>query len=178
MIAIQGKKRDYHFRHSVDSLCSGGLETALHKLAKQIIVDSKEMVLPLYGKIPYENAISEKGLQTFIPDVSAKLLDGSNIYFEIFHRHKNSLSKEFFYQSSKLKSVEIDMCKCPLNSIDSIRNYVLKGTKNKKIIYWEDKEISFSTQKVNEFKWLNMIAFMGLVLAIFAYFSLNKKNKT
>ncbi len=60
LLANQGKKRDWYFSHHIESFCTGGLETALHKLAKQIIVESKEMILPKYGKIRYQNAILEK----------------------------------------------------------------------------------------------------------------------
>ncbi|TKB95738.1 competence protein CoiA family protein [Pedobacter cryophilus] len=179
LIANQGKKKDWHFSHHSDSDCSGGLETALHKLAKEIIVESESMVFPKYEKLNYRNSTSEKPLKSFRPDVSAELEDGVQIYFEIFHRHKNTERKNTFYKTSKLKSVEIDMSGCPLNSRDSIKNFVLNVPKNKSIIYWEDElnTISKTSYKI-DFKLISVLV-LGLIalVSVIVNFTKSKKNK-
>lgn len=166
LIANQGKKKEWHFSHHRDSDCSGGLETALHKLAKEIIVESEYMVFPKYGKLTYRNPFSEKSLESFRPDVSAELEDGVQVYFEIFHRHQNTSEKNTFYKTSKLKSVEIDMSGCPLDSRESIKDFVLNSTKNKNIIYWEDEK----TDAILDNKLIGY-AFLGAFLALLFFVS-------
>ena len=39
----------------IKQIAQGGLEPALHKLAKEIIAESEYMVFPKYGKLTYQN---------------------------------------------------------------------------------------------------------------------------
>lgn len=47
LIPVKSKerKKDWHFRHSVESSCSGDREIALHKYAIQILIENSEIVL-------------------------------------------------------------------------------------------------------------------------------------
>jgi len=47
LMAVQGAKRDWHFRHANDdSTCEGRQETALHRYAKQLVAECKQLTLP------------------------------------------------------------------------------------------------------------------------------------
>jgi competence protein CoiA len=54
LIAKQGKIVDWHFAHSSGTECARAVETALHKMAKQIFAETRALTLPrieyLYGR--------------------------------------------------------------------------------------------------------------------------------
>lgn len=170
--AIQGKKRQKHFRHhSIDTNCKGGIESALHKLAKQILIENKSIILPRYGKIFYDNAITEKQFQNIIPDVSAILPDNQQIFIEIFHTHKSTDSKNNFFINGQYKSVEIDMKFCPIDTISKIEEYVLNKTQNKTIIFWEQEKRLIPSKPNEEYSILKKIGlgFLAFILLRFAF---------
>lgn len=134
--AIQGEKKEFHYRHNIDSDCKGALESALHQLAKKIIVDNTSINLPEQGAIIYSNPISEKAIDTFRPDVKATYID-EVICFEIIVTNRVSKEKEKYFKDNHYKSIEINLIGCESLSSVEIENLVLKETKNKKIIFWD-----------------------------------------
>lgn len=48
LIAKKGPKRAAHFSHFGESTCDGGVETVIHRLAKEIFQQIREMELPAY----------------------------------------------------------------------------------------------------------------------------------
>lgn len=48
LIAAKGRKNQHHFKHAGGHTCEGGLESAIHLAAKQIIMQKKEITLPEY----------------------------------------------------------------------------------------------------------------------------------
>lgn len=46
LIPVHPAARAKHFRHAIDSSCSGGLETVAHRVAKQILCDGLTLMLP------------------------------------------------------------------------------------------------------------------------------------
>lgn len=170
--AIQGKKRQKHFRHHIgDTNCKGGIESGLHKLAKQILIENESIVLPRYGKILYHNAIAEKLFQNIIPDVSAILSDSQQIFIEIFHTHKSTDYKNNFFKNGQHKSVEIDMKHCPIDSISEIKDYVLNKTHNKTIIFWEQEKRLIISKPNEEYSLFQKIGlgFIAFILLRFAF---------
>lgn len=51
LIARQGRKRSWHFAHRDLSQCVGEAESALHRAAKQIIIESRGMLLPAFDLV-------------------------------------------------------------------------------------------------------------------------------
>ncbi len=49
LIAKKGAKRRHHFAHKSNSLCDGGIETALHLLAKEIFQQIDQFSIPTYN---------------------------------------------------------------------------------------------------------------------------------
>lgn len=41
LTAAKGTKIQHHFKHSVDSECQGGVESAIHLAAKQLIMEKR-----------------------------------------------------------------------------------------------------------------------------------------
>lgn len=106
-VAAQGEKNEWHFRHYEETNCKGGQETALHRLAKEIIVSNTQFELPNYGTVIYESPESEKSFLTFKPDITAKI-NGQDLFFEIFVTHAVDRIKETFFRNGEHKSVEIN----------------------------------------------------------------------
>ena len=46
LIAVKGNKKQHHFRHKNFRECKGGLESAIHLAAKQMIMEKKQLTLP------------------------------------------------------------------------------------------------------------------------------------
>lgn len=165
--AIQGEKRKKHFRHYTNSNCIGGLETALHKLAKQILLESREISLPRYGKIFYQNPISEKSFKEIIPDITVELLDGTPVFFEVYNKHKIEFKKELFLKIGQHKSVEIDMETCPLKFYNEIRDFVLYQKNNKRIIFWETSSTLITPKVEGNSAIFKLLAYLSIFLVAF-----------
>lgn len=171
LIAAKGNIRDDHFKHFVNSECKGGTESDLHILVKQILAESDSIVLKKYGAINYKNAITEKRIGTYYSDVEAILDDGEAVYFEVFHTHRNTERKDYYYNKSKLKSVEINMDKCPLDNYESIKDFVLNQVQNKRVIFWEEEEKVSSTKQDSITNWSKYViaAFLGALALILLF---------
>jgi hypothetical protein len=113
LIANQGGQTRPYFSHDRGPECVGGFETAVHKMAKQIILDHLTVVLPahsveitlpvtseddvLTGSVLYPerlvqlvSAVSEKQAEEpgrWIPDVTATLKNNAKLYIEIKVTH-------------------------------------------------------------------------------------------
>jgi hypothetical protein len=46
LIAAQGDKNIWHFRHDKGAVCEHGYETAIHKMAKQLLLEEQRIALP------------------------------------------------------------------------------------------------------------------------------------
>jgi len=100
----------FHFAHHRSKDCPGGYETALHKMAKQILLDAGRVWLPdrevtfsfplVFGQtlsetlhfasreVLFVSAVSEKKHDNgFIPDVTALLKNQAPLYIEILVTH-------------------------------------------------------------------------------------------
>lgn len=145
-VTVQGRSfnhREWHFRHEGDrnntSICPGGVETALHKLAKQIMVTSSSIVLPKFGRIAFSDPVAEIKHKSTRPDVTV-IYKGEPAYFEIAVHHFIEPRKEEFFLSGQYRSVEIDLSRLdPLASFEHIQDAVLRNTYNKHVIFWEPK---------------------------------------
>jgi hypothetical protein len=150
----QGEIQEWHFKHHNDNgNCSGGIETARHQLAKQILKNSLQIKIPRYGIIEYSNPVLEKELVSKRPDVTA-IYKGENIYFEIAVKHFVEPAKEEFFIDGEYKSIEIDLSDLPIDaSHQEIENAVLKQLNNKRIIFWEKESlILVNTEPIKMFK--------------------------
>lgn len=156
LVAVQGVKNEHHFRHDKNIDCKGSQETALHMLGKQIIIDNNKINLPKVGTIIYTNPIAEKYLGQIIPDVTVSYNE-EDIYFEVAVSHFIEPHKKEYYESNKLKCVEIDLRDFDLIfTYNEIEDTILKQTRNKKLYGWELKRDDNGTNWV-----INTILFAG-----------------
>lgn len=180
LIPVKGeaRKKEWHFRHLVDSDCKGGQETFVHQYAKQVIVDRLQMTIPKYGKINYTEAIAEKELVSIKPDVTA-IYNGQKIYFEIAVTHFVEPEKKSFFINGQHKSIEIDLSDLPLiASPTEIENAVLNEIENKRIIFWEASLTNVNKPYSDKQRWwLHPMAIVGyFVVGIFLLCKIVKRS--
>lgn len=160
--AVQGEKRDWHFRHDSNSTCQGGQESALHKLGKQILLEARALEIPNFGRFEYADASTEQVLDKtqFRSDVCLKSTE-KTIHVEILVTHFNEPEKEKHYKTQKIESVEINLFGFFENfskvKFEEIKQAVLDGTDCKRVIYWEVSKEGIATlspepKKVSEIK--------------------------
>ena len=148
---FQDKDRIKFFRHDENPTCEGSQETALHELAKQILLDNLYVTTKDHGKISFTEAVAEKRLEQKRPDITATH-DNINIYIEVYVSHAVDSGKEKFFVDKRYRSLEIDLSDCTTSDIDEIKRLVLDEASNKKVFYWqEEKQIVEQLKKEDWF---------------------------
>ena len=139
LIARQGVIREWHFAHSSDTSCEHAAETAIHRMAKQLVLDRGEIFLPareitraIYGKRRvWEETLSisvqSAGLHPIAETVAERPiglpgivgesfrpdvlgdLDGFPIAIEIRNTHAVDDDKIRWLQEHRYSLIEIDV---------------------------------------------------------------------
>jgi hypothetical protein len=144
-----GTKRAHYFAHYNSEECSGAVETAIHKMAKQIIADEKTILTPIFEKntsindlegniyhgknilieeriVRAESSYLEMRKEGYIPDVILKV-DDRYLLIEIYVTHKVDFCKQEKVSNNGDAMMEID-----LSRIDS--ELLLDFTRFKKYV--------------------------------------------
>jgi len=133
LIAKQGEKRLHHFAHCGEygehgaHPCRGYFEAEIHCLAKQIIKDKKELMLPAFEdfvkakrvrfvKVEVEERNDRKDLQ---PDVVGETEDGRRIMIEIYYSHQVREDKKNKIKELGCECVEIDVKGVEENTLEN-----------------------------------------------------------
>lgn len=123
LIARQGDIRAWHFAHVSGSECVTAPETALHKLAKQWLLDQKEFDLPAVStsyrnkrfqvrpaeKIFVNHAFSEVPYGAVIPDVYLELHGNRQLFVEVAVTHFVDLWKQQKLADIRIPTLELDL---------------------------------------------------------------------
>jgi hypothetical protein len=145
--ARQGDVLRHHFAHAADARCSGALETALHKLAKQIIVETGRVWVPeLAAGYPTQwtgeefrvqlrvckqgwivgSATAEVTMGDIRPDVVVQAAS-MPLAVEIFVAHEVDGEKRAKIRSADLSTIEIDLSGYPRSfDPEELRYFVLR----------------------------------------------------
>jgi hypothetical protein len=138
VVAVKGNFRKWHFRHHVESNCKGGQETAIHKLAKEIIVNHNSIELD-FKTLEYSEAKAEDHYETKRPDVSA-IAEERPLFIEVYVRHQCEPEKKELYITKQINSFEIDLSNVSYHtSLKDLEELVLRNPTNKRIIYWHEE---------------------------------------
>ena len=109
LVAAKGGVYRHHFRHHADgSTCSGGQETALHMLAKDIVMRAASIRLPEDEIRDIVMAELEPILDEVRPDVVIHTSTG-RVAIEIAVEHRTGEAKVAKLAAMKLAAVEIDI---------------------------------------------------------------------
>lgn len=132
LIAAKGTKNQHHFKHATTIECEGGLESAIHMAAKQIIIERQQVKLPEYTittslidsqgeKHTGSKTIVQKGMlisfdsvqeETTLGDIKADILakkSNEQLIIEIFYRHKVDEQKIEKIKRTNTSAIEIDL---------------------------------------------------------------------
>ena len=126
LVARKGAINEHHFGHHASQPCRTAVETALHKLAKQILEERRELLLPAvdardrgrhfvlrkartYG---FDTAVLEQPLEGLIPDVIVTKGE-HRLLVEIVVTHRCGLEKIERIRRMGISAVEIDLSKVP-----------------------------------------------------------------
>ena len=156
---LRVKQKEKHFSHYRGSDCGKAYESALHRLAKQIIEEGVEIKLPpiasAYGdkgyfviddvvKFPASyscnksiipdvgETVVEKDMGTFRPDVSIKH-NGKELFIEIQVTHPVDDEKKKLIQEKKISCVEFDF--------SYYKNVVLEESVIRKALEGKDENV-------------------------------------
>lgn len=165
-IAAKGEKNKWHFRHSVESDCKGGQETALHKLAKEIICRNLEMQITKSFRLHYTKPISELNQDDFRPDVTAQY-GNEKLYFEVVVHNPLSPRKANDYISNETKTIILDLSKYEYQTEVELEKYIIQDITSKKVLFWvKEKPLSF-------WSLMTILGIVGVLLYGFYKFTKN-----
>lgn len=107
LIAVNNKnnKREIHFRHEIESDCKGGIETALHLLAKQIVAENNSIRLFDNTFFNYSKSEIEVLLTDYSPDVIIENIESNQKWLI-------ELAVTSFIGTEKLEKIQRDNLNC------------------------------------------------------------------
>lgn len=167
MIVVKSKlrKKDWHFRHKIDSSCTGARDKALHDYAEQILLNSNSIKISKNLQISYSNPRKEVSFLGKRSDV-AVTYENEDVHFEIFVHHDLSQEKRDLYNTHKIKCVHINLSQPEWLTAapEAIKEAILNQHRTKTVIYWNDESVSpkpegFSLAKI----FFGILAAIGLI---------------
>ena len=139
------RPRADHFAHARDGACVGALETALHKLGKQIVMDQLGLTLPAIAAEregvrrqthAAKHQVFESGqLEVVLPGVVADVVlrrRASDLIIEILVTHASDAEKVEKIRAQKTSAIEIDLSKLSRRAdLEMVREAVLVSAPRK-----------------------------------------------
>lgn len=108
-----GKKMMSHFAHDGDSSCANAIETMLHLLAKDVLSECRELMLPSYdeysgGAVNFEEVQVERKRDGLQPDCIGKI-GNHELWIEFRVTHEVDDVKREYVISHRQGCIEIDL---------------------------------------------------------------------
>lgn len=147
LVAVNGPDRQVveHFRHKAAVECVGALETALHRAAKQVLLDELRTALPAVKEtlsvttsdgavlteavslpsvvVVASSGREEVGLEGCRPDVVFEV-DGHQLNIEVRVTHAVDAEKQARVEASGIATLEIDLSRVDLGEIRNMPTFV------------------------------------------------------
>lgn len=162
VIAKQGDVKTWHFAHTSGNDCAAGAETALHRAAKQIIFERRELMLPAFtvtasargpysGRIhhaeaglpealcPFEHVLLEQPMASIIPD-AVGIAGGGKLLIEVAVTNPVCPEKLVLIEQLNFPAVEITLHQdWHINwNWDRLYDEVIVNTTNKSWLFHPD----------------------------------------
>lgn len=162
VIARQGAIREWHFAHVAESDCEGGMETALHLAAKQLLLESGGLTIPEIrvlqevqlpdGRVGRGEAYrperwvdfltveAEKTVGAIRPDIVA-VVGHEMLFVEIAVTHFVDEEKRSIIASYEVPTIEIDLASYQGNhwTWELLGDYVIENTLIKRWVHILDQ---------------------------------------
>lgn len=174
VIVRKGAKRRAHFAHKSGAICETGYQTAIHLLAKDIILREQRFRIPdLSGKyardgyhtvlvsnrkvvlsLPLAKTLdlsdatitTEKRLFDKIPDIVISY-EKIDLVVEIFVTHKVTDEKIAVFQKQKTSIIEIDLSKQRMLSEDELKFLLCDSTEHKSWLF--NRKLAWVSRTIN-----------------------------
>lgn len=170
LIARKGVKNEFHFAHYNGIECENAPETAIHKLAKEIIGTNTEIYLNSETIFHYQKSEIEKGFESKRPDVTI-WNNEEKIFAEIVVTNDVSPEKEEWFKQTGIKTLVIDLSKVDRDiSRVNLEEIVLADCSIRRIISEEEIGIEIKEDELEKVRDENnqdlgwYIVFGGLIL--------------
>lgn len=134
-----------NFAHESGAECAGAKESELHRRAKQIICDHRQIALPDQSFYEYQSAKPETTIDKYRADVS---LNGKNypLLVEIVVTCEVSEEKTYFLRRSGKRTLVIDLSDYPMNIQETeLTKILIEGWEEKSMIEPLPTKISSSS---------------------------------
>ena len=160
LIARKGEINVHHFAHSSSCECKSGYETSLHLLAKEILSETGEILLPpvklcgeshttnvfLIGRHrikSFDNVYTEKRTGDIIPDLILEK-NKRELIVEIYVTHKVDDAKLQKIKDLGISAIEIDLSQTEKSiSKQELKDLLLNSIENKRWLYNSKAEEKF-----------------------------------
>ena len=167
--ARQGKVNEHHFAHSVGAECATALETSLHRMAKQVLAEIKQLALPaltaeghatgpdgvgesvqyVHRKarvVAFDEVVLEVREGSIIPDARCTL-GGHVCYVEFWVTHASTVEKRAELARRGVAAVEVRLRPDPaLASVDGVQKALCGSVEDREWLWHpraaEAKEIA------------------------------------
>ena len=157
LVSKKGAYNIFHFAHYNAEECNGYLETSLHLLAKEILLEEMKMKLPavyvnfpdsykkselLYNEktIKFDKVYLENKIDEIIPDITL-VFKGTKLLVEIYVTHGVDKSKVEKIKKLGISTLVIDLSdRDYIITKDELKNIIINETKNKRWIYNNKEE--------------------------------------
>ena len=152
LIARKGAKMIHHFAHYFGSECEYAYETSLHLLAKDILTETKNIIIPdVYVEFSGSNKVKElvssskeisidkveleKQFDNVVPDIVV-YSQGRPLFIEIYVTHKIDGNKRLKLINKGISTIEIDLSNVTrLISKNELKNILVNDCDEKKWIF-------------------------------------------
>ncbi len=144
-----GTIKEHSFAHQPGSDCVKGVETVIHQLAKEIILEEKK--IPLFDNenkpLEIQNVEVEKNLGDIQPDLYVTL-DGHPIAIEIYVTHPVDDEKYKKIEQHRLTTIEVNLSNVTSTLKEEIKQELYKS-ENMTLIYNYEIMQGYINQKKN-----------------------------
>ena len=170
--ARKGDARRHHFKHITGTECDG--ETILHKLAKKILSNNRQLALPNQNDyFQYDEVIEECKLGSIRPDIIL-VTSSDQVLVEIAVTSFITDEKLEKIKAQNYSAVEVDLSSLPRDcSYLELEKTLIHQIDKKEVVNWKGEQLQSETNRGITYFLLFLAA---IVLAYFGYSKLKNKK--
>ena len=144
-----GEKMIHHFAHLSGADCVGAVESALHKMAKDVLSESKCVFLPnrFDGRLGEQHRFDRVEVEFYDKDTRLRpdcigYNEDKSLWIEFKRTHAVDAKKRGKIISAHIDCIEIDLNGCSLDPV-AVKEFIMNSVENRKWI----RDISVSNRK-------------------------------